>query len=348
MSLVHLMLGISLLIFTAFTQAAAQNKAPLPQTQTQPTEQGLQITLDGKSLTAKNATAKPASTVASNEFLVGPPRFTLPFYLFNGHIMIDGAVNGRRGKFMFDTGTEFPFFLNNHYLGLAKDQFIARGSAGSGQEMVLYQQTAPIDSIELGQEIRLEKVAGLPHADWDFLEQAYTPLFLGSIGHGFNKQSLFIIDYARQTIAFHRLDQPLEVLAKVVDPARLVTLFDFTPVGVDGKMPEVELHVGDEPITTYFDTGNPGSLELTESMKDILVQRGDLILARSEYSFGQYEPRVYARLKRLNHAGQALHDADNLSFTIGPRNRIGLGYHFLKQYVSAWDYPQQTLLLLQP
>jgi hypothetical protein len=79
---------------------------------------------------SNNAKAKPI--FASNEFLVGPPRFTLPFYLFNGHIMIDGAVNGRRGKFMFDTGTGFPFLLNNHYLGLAKDQFIARGSAGSG------------------------------------------------------------------------------------------------------------------------------------------------------------------------------------------------------------------------
>ena len=295
---------------------------------------------------SNNAKAKPI--FASNEFLVGPPRFTLPFYLFNGHIMIDGAVNGRCGKFMFDTGTGFPFLLNNHYLGLAKDQFIARGSAGSGQEIVLHRQTAPIDSIELGQPIRLEKPAGLLHANWDFLEQAYTPHFLGSIGHGFNRHYLFVIDYGQQTIDFHRLDQPLDALAKVIDPARLVTLFDFTPVGTEGNLPEVELRVGDEPMTAYFDTGNPGSLELSESMKDRLVQRGDLILTRSEYTFGQYAPRFFARLKRLNHGGQALHDADNLSFTIGPKNRIGLGYHFLKHYVSAWDYPQKTLLLLQP
>ena len=133
---------------------------------------------------------------------------------------------------------------------------------------------------------------------------------------------------------------PVDALAKVIVPARLVTLFDFTPVGAEANLPEVELRVGDEPMTAYFDTGNPGSLELSESMKDRLVQRGDLILTRSEYTF--------ARLKRLNHGGQALHDADNLSFTIGSQNRIGLGYHFLKHFVSAWDYPQQTLLLRQP
>ena len=38
------------------------------------------------------------------------------------------------------------------------------------------------------------------HADWSFLEQAYTPHFLGSIGHGFNRNYLFVIDYEAQTI----------------------------------------------------------------------------------------------------------------------------------------------------
>ena len=52
----------------------------------------------------------PQCAFSFNEYLIAKPRFTLPFYLFNGHIMIDGAVNGRRGKFMFNTGTEFPIF----------------------------------------------------------------------------------------------------------------------------------------------------------------------------------------------------------------------------------------------
>ena len=40
-----------------------------------------------------------------NQYLVSQQQFTLPFYLFNGHMLIDGAVNGRPGKFLFDTGT---------------------------------------------------------------------------------------------------------------------------------------------------------------------------------------------------------------------------------------------------
>ena len=45
------------------------------------------------------------SRFAHNQYLVSQQQFTLPFYLFNGHMLIDGAVNGRPGKFLFDTGT---------------------------------------------------------------------------------------------------------------------------------------------------------------------------------------------------------------------------------------------------
>jgi hypothetical protein len=199
--------------------------------------------------------------------------FTLPFYTFNGHILIDGAVDGRRGKFMFDTGTEFPFFLNNHYLPLAKDSRIGEGHAASGQPMVLYRQRAPI-AIEIGRDVRLDAVPGLIHTDWQFLEAAYTPAFLGSIGHGFNRDYVFVIDYDAQTIAFHPYGQDAAALARVIDPARVAATLPFTPTGVDGKMPEVAIRIGDETLTAFFDTGNLGTLELTAATQARLERPG--------------------------------------------------------------------------
>jgi hypothetical protein len=292
--------------------------------------------------------AAEAARPAATPFFADQTNFTLPFYLFNGHILIDGAVNGRQGKLMFDTGTEFPFFLNNHYLPLAKDLKIGEGQAASGQKMVLYKQNRPIEKIDFAGQIQLKNVPAVLHTDWRFIEQAYTPLFLGSIGHGFNRQYLFVIDYEAQTIAFHAFNQSKTVLASVIDPARVVATLEFTPTGVDGKMPEVALRIGDKTIKVSFDTGNLGSLELTEAMKNELVASGELKLQPREFTYGVREPRVSANLQGLNYGPQALQDARNLTFKIGKTNQIGLGYHFLKNYVSVWDYQNSRITLLRP
>ncbi|MCX7207274.1 MAG: hypothetical protein NT086_15075 [Proteobacteria bacterium] len=289
-----------------------------------------------------------AARPAAMPFLADQTNFTLPFYLFNGHILIDGAVNGRQGKLMFDTGTEFPFFLNNHYLPLAKDLKIGEGQAASGQKMVLYKQNRPIEKIDFAGQIQLKNVPAVLHTDWRFIEQAYTPLFLGSIGHGFNRQYLFVIDYEAQTIAFHAFNQDKALLANVIDPARVVATLEFTPTGVDGKMPEVALRIGDKTIKASFDTGNMGSLELTEAMKDELVASGELILTPRTYTYGLREPHVSANLQGLNYGPQTLQDARNLTFKIGKTNQIGLGYHFLKNYISVWDYQNSRITLLRP
>ncbi len=293
------------------------------------------------------AVAAPPGAYAFNAYLAPRPDFTLPFYSFNGHILIDGAVDGRRGKFLFDTGTEFPFFLNNHYLPLGKDQQVGQGHAASGQAITVYRQQAPVAHIEIAGQIRFENAPAQVHTDWGFIEDAYTPHFLGSIGHGFNRNYLFVIDYEAQTIAFHSLDQAPEALARVIDPARVVATLCFTPTGVDGKLPEVSLQVGEETIAGFFDTGNLGSLQLTAATKARLQRAGLLSLEESDYTYGSYVPRVVARLSGLSHASRPLHEAGNLDFELGESNRVGLGYHFLKHYVSVWDYRRRTLTLLR-
>lgn len=282
-----------------------------------------------------------------NAYLSDRPSFVLPFHLVNGHILIDGSVNDRHGKFMFDSGTEFPFFLNNHYLPLAKDQFIVRGQAGSGQELVLYRQDRPIASIDLAGQVRFANVRDVIHTDWGFLEEGYgIPAFLGSIGHGFNQNYLFVIDYDVQTITFHSLNQDQKVLEGAFDPARAAITMEFTPTGVDGKMPEIEVRVGSQTIPAYFDTGNAGSLELTELMKSTLQQQGNLTLVASEYAYGMRDPQTRGALTGVSYGTQALPNMYPLTFTTSSRNRLGLGYHFLKNYISVWDYKHRTITLL--
>ncbi len=305
-------------------------------------------TPSGSEKTMHKAEDTPQPTFNFNQYLVAKPHFTLPFYLFNGHILIDGAVNGRRGKFLFDTATEFPFLLNNHFLSLSKDKLIGQGYATSGQKIVIYTQTRAIANIEIANQIRFKNVPSLPHNDFSFIEQAYTPNFLGMIGHGFNNNYLFMIDYDAQTIEFHGLNQDKAVLASLVDPSRVIATLAFTPTGVDGKMPEIELRMGDITINAFFDTGSAGSLELTESMKKTLEDRGNLILTAREHSYGSYETHVSATLKGISYGTQDLHDASNLTFKIGKQNLLGLGYHFLKNYISVWDYKHHTLTLLKP
>ena len=289
------------------------------------------------------------SRFVHNQYLVSQQQFTLPFYLFNGHMLIDGAVNGRSGKFLFDTGTEFPFFLNNQFLSLSKDSLVGRGYTGSGQEMVLYRQEAPVLAVEIAHQIRFENMPGQIHTDWGFLAQAYSiPSFLGSIGYGFNQNYLFVIDYDAQTIVFHAQNEDENVLARVIDPARVVTTFKFIPTGVDGKMPEVELRVGNEVITAFFDTGNQGSLELTEETRNSLQTHGYLSLFPSEYAYGAREPNTRAILTGLSYRTDFLHDARNLSFKTWTKNRLGLGFNFMKNYVTVWDYKRQVLTLLRP
>jgi hypothetical protein len=157
-----------------------------------------------------------------------------------------------------------------------------------------------------------------------------------------------VIDYEAQTIAFHAFNQSKTVLASVIDPARVVATLEFTPTGVDGKMPEVALRIGDKTIKASFDTANLGSLELTEAMKNELVASGELILTPRKYTYGLQEPHVSANVQGLNYGPQTLQDARNLTFKIGKTNQLGLGYHFLKNYISVWDYQNSRITLLRP
>jgi hypothetical protein len=282
-----------------------------------------------------------------NEFLIEKPHFTLPFHLVDGLLIIDGQVNGVSGKFLFDTGTHFPFFLNNHRLLLSRDTFLARGTTASGQELVLYQQDSPVESITLADQITFEAVRSLPHTDWSFVEQALVESFLGTVGYGFNRNYRFVINYDTQIIDFYSLNQDDETLANALSLEQVVAILNFEPTGAEGNLPAVEFTIGDTPILGMFDTGDHGTLKLTQTLKTQLEREGYLTADDQDFLYGTYEPYVRATLKGLHHGDQPLADLHNLRLEVGEENQLVLGYQFLKHYVTAWDYQDQTITLLK-
>lgn len=286
------------------------------------------------------------SSFTFNEFLIETPHVTLPFHLIDGMPVIDGAVNGIEGKFLFDTGTHFPFFLNNNRLPLSKDTFLAQGTTASGQELVLYLQDQPIESVELANQLRFEKLQSLPHTNWSFVEHGLVEGFLGTIGYGFNRNYMFVINYDVQTLDLYRLNQDRGALASYLDSDRVVATLNFIPTNDEGNIPAVQFTIGNAPILGVFDTGDHGTLTLTKRLKTRLEQQGYLITDHQDFLYGTYEPYVRASLKGLKYGDKSLVEIHNLRLEIGEENRLMLGYQFLKNYVTAWNYQDQTIKLL--
>ena len=271
--------------------------------------------------------------------------FTLPFHLIDGYIFIDGQVNGKKGKFMFDTGTPFDFFLNHHFVPLAKDKYLSEGHAASGQFIVLHTQNRAV-SIKLADQIQLDGLKSIPHSNFDFIQNNVVDKFLGMAGHGFNKNYLFIINYDEQTIDFHAFDQTGNVRRDAVEKDKIIVTLPFIATG-GGKTPELDFFIGHEKIAVFFDTGNLGSLTLTQAMKTRLEQEGTLSVEEKNQLYEPHEPALYCTINKLRFENQALEDIHHVQLEIGKENKIGMGYQFLKNYVSVWNYKNQTITLLK-
>lgn len=320
---------------------------------------------------AKSLGTKPAPEPSAGLLARPRARFSLPFHLVNGYILIDARVGSRAGRFMFDTGTEFPLFINRHVLPMAKDQFMARGHAASGQALVLYRQRAALRDLVLAGELAFAPLAGLPHADFRFLEAAISDRFLGTLGHGFSRDYEFVLDYDQQVLDFLALPPPGsaqdEAPQYTPDPAaQLLLAMKFRPTGANGKMPELEVQLGeqqgeqqgerrgDQRLRATVDTGNLGSLRLSPALREQLEAQGLLRVMPGRYLLGQPSQHLRASLSGLSIQGVALAPLHDLHLTLdasdapGQGPHLGLGYQFLKSYVSVWNYRRAEIRLYRP
>ena len=274
-------------------------------------------------------------TQAEIERTVPPIGQDIPFRLVDGFIMLEGGVNGESGFYMLDTGSPFALFLNNHLLTLGPSRQIASGSAGSGQRVVVLAHEN-VDSLTLWGDVRFRDVRWAQSADFGFIEDGIVPQYLGFIGHGILKNFEFTIDYDRSNLFFSRLDPDGEALVSRVPLEDVHATLMFACRDCDRQYDQIPFRLGEIPLTLGIDTGNSGGqLTLTARTKEALEHSGHLTAQGDSYI-----------LEGLEHE-EVSFSVDGLRVMVGETDGGTLGYSFLRQFKTVWNYQLGTLVLVR-
>ncbi|MGL4614037.1 MAG: hypothetical protein ACRCVV_09090 [Shewanella sp.] len=255
----------------------------------------------------------------------------MPFHNVDGYIMINGSVNEKYGLLMLDTGTPFEFLLNSNSNKLASDEFVAAGNAGSGQPISIYRQKKSVIIDLFHGILKLERF-NIVHADLEFIQRGVSQCFTGMIGKGFLKKP-FSIDYKSQVVTIY---EKLPLINS-----------DYIKFSItQNPLPEIQITIGEINMTGFFDTGNLGTLTLNKKTESILIESHRLTLETFNTFDRQLGSFNIASLSGVSYNQNNLGSIEQLRYELGDLNRIGLGYSFLKKYISIWDLENDTLYLL--
>lgn len=265
----------------------------------------------------------------------------VPFLLIDGKPMLAAQVGGQAGVVMFDNGTPASLFLNRDAADLPPGQEVARGTAASGQKIIVMVHPAPEVS-----------VAGLPMAvenparsgDFGFAEVAFGADFLGFVGMPAVQDHAILLDYDRKvlTVARVALDGSMALPA----PPAADVLADVAILLLPDELPMAAAAVGGHPILLTLDTGDGGTAYLTPAMQAALQEAGLLTpLAQGR-----------ARLDGITLGGTTFAPTEvALIVAGGPQDMRGhgrpdelrLGAGFLADHPMIWNLAAKRITVLR-
>lgn len=265
----------------------------------------------------------------------------LPFEVVAGKPLLTVAVNGAKGRMMFDNGTPEVLFFNRDAAALGAGNFAAQGHAASGQKITVNLHDAP--QVE---------IAGLPFAapakvssgDFGFAELAFGSDFMGFIGAPMVEPWAILLDYNRTTLTILRTDPEGALTVAAPAPTDIVAEISFAMA--PGEQPTMAGFIGQMPIAIDLDTGDDGTIWLRPETRTRLLAAG-LLQANGDG----------VTLKTLSLGGAAFSDLPlRLVEAGGPADLrpypgsdfLRLGGRFFAGYPTLWNFPAGSFAILRP
>lgn len=250
--------------------------------------------------------------------------FTLGFRLHQGFILIPGSVDGQRGYFMLDSGSQSEFLLNREGLTLPSGVQVSAGSAASGQAVTIFRHPGA-RNIQLASR-RYERI-DQSSGNFGFVAKGLHISLLGFVGIGYFGSQTMTIDYRR-----HRLTIAPGT-AKTI--GRPITTLQFD---LRHDSPEIRLTAGDVSLDARIDIGSQGEVMLTEATRAHLRASG-LLREVPGHSSVNFRQLCY---------GTMCFSLTDVPLEKGDADRITLGSNFFERYKSIWRYSRHSIELLPP
>jgi len=276
-----------------------------------------------------------------------------PIVLINVYPFFSGTVNGVTGKFMFDTGFGTSITINDNFVKLADKKVKGTGVVSSGQSF----QTSINDTIrevKFSNGITYRNLEKINSGNYDFIQQHITPDFLGFLGHKFFKDYLFKIDYLHRKVTFYRNLPERSISRDFLANEKVLAVINFE-IGKFENHPIVKLKIDGIDVLGEFDSGQNGLLQLDVPSSKRLKSRGvvfqsgtdssgdTLLTVKNIIMDGKFE----TTLKGIESATLEGTKVMRKELEITAPNLMTIGYRFLSQYKTIWDYDKKKIYILE-
>lgn len=276
-----------------------------------------------------------------------------PITLINAFPFISATVNDIEGKFMFDTGSGASIDLNDNYLSLPNKKSIGNGVVGSGQTYTTNINDT-IREVKFKNGITYNNLENIASGNYGFLQKNITPDCIGYIGYNFFKGYLFKLDYNHRKITFYKSSALRDSLKDFLLGEKVLAVMDFETRKLPNH-PLIKLKINGINALGAFDTGQYGFLDLTPTANQKLAKDGSIFYSGTDGTGDRLftlknitlDGKLKTVLKGLDFFEKENTHIIREALGITEPNVIGIGYRFLSQYKTVWDFKTKKIYVLE-
>lgn len=266
---------------------------------------------------------------------------------------IDVTINGIRGKLMFDTGCREATILNSNALPLTYRKLAGSGSTASGQQLSR-SVSDTVAEIRVDSQLVYHNVRNIKCVNLDFLQARLTPDCLGFLGYDFFDGYIFKLDYLRNQVTFYKNNPQRQSSKDFLRGEDVLAVLNFETRLLPNH-PFITIQLGKTTITGAFDTGQYGLVQLTPVAEKKLTtsgrvrpagttSRGDTIVNLTNVNLTSTFAVNIPGLEYITY-GKPLSFKKTIGLT--ESNILTIGYRFLSQYKTVWDYGSKKIYVLK-
>lgn len=283
----------------------------------------------------------PAAGERAPEVRLTAGTATLPIVMVREFPFVEGEIAGVKGKLMLDTGMLDALVINDHRVPLTGGTKIGSGFFGSGQTFDL-RLHAKIDDIRIG-NIRLPHVTSVRSQDARMLEKI-TPDFLGWVGYHFFANHALKLDYRTSRATFYQ-----EGPERYLRGETVIAILPFETRKLPNH-PLMSARIGKVEAIASFDTGMNGSLAISKENKAHLLGAGHLAATDDPEIYNLTDVRIGDKINADLPGIEVEQGPSAAAKSIGvtEETEIEIGYAFLRQYKTVWDFRRKQMYLLAP